>query len=166
MLSANLLWLPIANRIERISELEAAQMELAVEGILAIQAGANPRLVAQKLKALLPPGTVAASEAGDEQRPERAASGRTRSTRRRSTRTTSGGSSYADMITLLMVLFIVLFAISQVDQTKFAQLKTGLADGFGAIRRCRSREEPDCSTPPAALNPTNRELTPRPRPST
>src|SRR3954454_17746242 len=39
--------------------------------------------------------------------------------------------SYADMMTLLMVLFIVMFAISQVDQRKFAQLKTGLAVGFG-----------------------------------
>jgi chemotaxis protein MotB len=40
--------------------------------------------------------------------------------------------SYADMLTLLMVLFIVLFAISQVDQKKFNQLKVGLAGGFGA----------------------------------
>jgi chemotaxis protein MotB len=39
--------------------------------------------------------------------------------------------SYADMMTLLMVLFIVMFAISQVDQKKFAQLKAGLAVGFG-----------------------------------
>jgi chemotaxis protein MotB len=36
------------------------------------------------------------------------------------------------MMTLLMVLFIVLFAISQVDQKKFAQLKQGLSAGFGA----------------------------------
>ena len=40
--------------------------------------------------------------------------------------------SYADMMTLLMVLFIVMFAISQVDQKKFAALATGLASGFGA----------------------------------
>jgi chemotaxis protein MotB len=40
--------------------------------------------------------------------------------------------SYADMMTLLMVLFIVLFAISQVDTKKFAALKTGLSAGFGA----------------------------------
>jgi chemotaxis protein MotB len=40
--------------------------------------------------------------------------------------------SYADMMTLLMVLFIVMFAISQVDQKKFAELKNGLAVGFGA----------------------------------
>jgi chemotaxis protein MotB len=40
--------------------------------------------------------------------------------------------SYADMMTLLMVLFIVMFAISQVDTRRFDQLKDGMAAGFGA----------------------------------
>lgn len=40
--------------------------------------------------------------------------------------------SYADMVTLLMVLFIVLFAISQVDKAKFAALAAGLSASFGA----------------------------------
>ena len=61
ILSANVMWLPLSSRLKRISELECAQMELAVEGIIAIQAGANPRVVAQKLKSLLPPGTAEAS---------------------------------------------------------------------------------------------------------
>jgi chemotaxis protein MotB len=39
--------------------------------------------------------------------------------------------SYADMMTLLMCLFIVLFAMSQVDSRKFAQLANGLAESFG-----------------------------------
>lgn len=39
--------------------------------------------------------------------------------------------SYADMVTLLMVLFIVLFAISQVDKAKFEELASGLAASFG-----------------------------------
>src|SRR3546814_2704217 len=38
--------------------------------------------------------------------------------------------TYADMITLLMVLFIVLFSISQVDLKKFEQFKDGLNE-FG-----------------------------------
>jgi chemotaxis protein MotA len=63
VLSANILWLPIGKRIDRISELQAAQMELALEGILAIQSGSNPRLVAQKLKSLLPPGSIAEDKA-------------------------------------------------------------------------------------------------------
>jgi chemotaxis protein MotB len=39
--------------------------------------------------------------------------------------------TYADMITLLMVLFIVLFAMSTVEEKKFNALKSGLAAGFG-----------------------------------
>lgn len=39
--------------------------------------------------------------------------------------------TYADMITLLMVLFIVLYSISQVDLAKFRRLKEGSAGGFG-----------------------------------
>ncbi|WP_436698109.1 flagellar motor protein MotB [Nocardioides sp. BYT-33-1] len=42
--------------------------------------------------------------------------------------------SYADMITVLMALFIVMFAMSQVDEQKYQQLKDGLADGFGRER--------------------------------
>ncbi len=39
--------------------------------------------------------------------------------------------TYADMVTLLMVLFIVMFAMSVVDEKKFNALKEGLAAGFG-----------------------------------
>ncbi len=40
--------------------------------------------------------------------------------------------TYADMVTLLMVLFIVMFAISQVDERKFNELAEGMAAGFGS----------------------------------
>src|SRR3954451_11470606 len=40
--------------------------------------------------------------------------------------------SYADMVTLLMCLFIVLFAMSQIDKAKFAALASGLSASFGA----------------------------------
>jgi chemotaxis protein MotB len=40
--------------------------------------------------------------------------------------------TYADMLTLLMVLFIVMFAMSQVDEKKYNALKNGLSEGFGA----------------------------------
>jgi chemotaxis protein MotB len=39
--------------------------------------------------------------------------------------------SYADMMTLLLVLFIVLYAMSQVDKAKFAALASGLSESFG-----------------------------------
>lgn len=54
--SANLIWLPISSRLKRLSELELIRMELAIEGVAAIQAGSNPRVIAQKLNSLLPVG--------------------------------------------------------------------------------------------------------------
>jgi len=56
VMSANVFWLPLASRLKRVSQAECEQMELVIEGILAIQAGANPRLIEQKLQSLLPPG--------------------------------------------------------------------------------------------------------------
>jgi chemotaxis protein MotB len=40
--------------------------------------------------------------------------------------------SYADMLTLLFVLFVVLYSMSDVNMKKFAQLANGLSEGFGA----------------------------------
>lgn len=54
VLSANVLWLPIASRLKRLSEVECHQMELVVEGVLAIQSGTSPRVVQAKLESFLP----------------------------------------------------------------------------------------------------------------
>ncbi len=61
--------------------------------------------------------------------------------RRRRTRADHGGEeaggaerwlvTYADMLTLLLVLFIVLFSISVVNTSKFIQLRQSLASAFG-----------------------------------
>ncbi len=40
-------------------------------------------------------------------------------------------ASYMDMVTVLMCLFIVLYAMSTVDQGKYEQLRNSLATGFG-----------------------------------
>lgn len=63
VLTANVFWLPLGNRLKRISDLEAEQMQLAVEGVLAIQAGSNPRLVAQKLRSMIPADAAPAKKA-------------------------------------------------------------------------------------------------------
>ncbi len=62
VMSSNLIFLPVAARLERLSGIEAEEMELVIDGVLAIQAGSNPRLVAQKLRSLLPPGTAEAAD--------------------------------------------------------------------------------------------------------
>lgn len=41
-------------------------------------------------------------------------------------------ASYMDMVTVMMCLFIVLYAIGQVDQQKFVELKSSLAASFGS----------------------------------
>lgn len=53
---ASYFFVPISSRLRKLSELEVASRELVIEGVLAIQAGANPRNVAGKLVAFLPPG--------------------------------------------------------------------------------------------------------------
>lgn len=52
---ANLIFNPIAGKLKNRSSEEALLRELTLEGVLAIAAGDNPRLVEQKLKAFLSP---------------------------------------------------------------------------------------------------------------
>ncbi len=58
ILSANMIWLPIGSRLKRLSDLECAQMEVTLEGLLALQSGANPRLVSERLRSLVPPDEI------------------------------------------------------------------------------------------------------------
>jgi chemotaxis protein MotA len=51
--SANILWLPIANKLKRRSAEEVLLREIVAEGILSIQAGENPNLLGEKLRAFL-----------------------------------------------------------------------------------------------------------------
>jgi chemotaxis protein MotA len=54
VMTANVIFLPIGNRLTRLGQIEASRMELVIEGVLAVQAGANPRAVQQRLTSLLP----------------------------------------------------------------------------------------------------------------
>ena len=58
VMAANFWFLPMGAKILRVSELQAAQMELLVEGITEIQAGTSPRAVRQKLISMVPPSDV------------------------------------------------------------------------------------------------------------
>jgi chemotaxis protein MotA len=59
VMAANFWFLPMGAKILRVSELQAAQMEMLVEGIAEIQAGTSPRAVRQKLTSLVPPSEAA-----------------------------------------------------------------------------------------------------------
>lgn len=54
LLSANFIWLPFSSRITRLSELEVERMTLIMEGILAVQEGAQPMLLGDRLRAMVP----------------------------------------------------------------------------------------------------------------
>ena len=55
VLTANLFWLPMGNKLKRMSEAEVHHMELVLEGVLAIQSGANPRVIEERLLAFVAP---------------------------------------------------------------------------------------------------------------
>ena len=58
--SANLFYLPVANKLKELSTHEADARTMMIEGILSIQAGDNPRIVEEKLKTFLEPGRAQA----------------------------------------------------------------------------------------------------------
>ncbi|WP_157156812.1 MULTISPECIES: MotA/TolQ/ExbB proton channel family protein [unclassified Diaminobutyricimonas] len=54
LISANFMWLPVGTRLKRISELELERMTVVMEGMLAVQAGSQPRLLGERLRAMVP----------------------------------------------------------------------------------------------------------------
>jgi chemotaxis protein MotA len=61
--SANLVFLPIANRLKALTAAEVDLRTLTLEGILSIQAGENPRVLAEKLESYVAPAERGAQEA-------------------------------------------------------------------------------------------------------
>jgi chemotaxis protein MotA len=55
LLTANMVWLPIGGKLSTRNFEEVAYRKMLVEGILALQAGENPRLIREKLLTFLPP---------------------------------------------------------------------------------------------------------------
>jgi chemotaxis protein MotA len=66
VLSANVFWLPVGERLKQRNKEEVGRRTLAVEGVLAVQAGDNPRVVREKLEAFLPMALRGEAEATDE----------------------------------------------------------------------------------------------------
>jgi chemotaxis protein MotA len=53
--TANVVYLPVANRLKAVSASEVELRSLTLDGILAVQAGDNPRVVAEKLNSYIAP---------------------------------------------------------------------------------------------------------------
>ncbi len=71
--SANLMFLPIGNRLKDISGREVAYRELLLEAILSIQAGDNPRMLEEKLQSFLSPAEREAAKEAPKAAPAAAA---------------------------------------------------------------------------------------------
>jgi chemotaxis protein MotA len=55
VMSANFIWLPIGGRIGKMTDLESERVTIVIEGVLAVQSGAQPRVLGDKLLAMVPP---------------------------------------------------------------------------------------------------------------
>ncbi len=53
--AANVVYLPVASRLKALSGQEVELRTLTLDGILCVQAGDNPRIVAEKLRSYIPP---------------------------------------------------------------------------------------------------------------
>jgi chemotaxis protein MotA len=62
VIMANLVLTPLAKRLKERTELEMRHKAMILEGVLAIQAGLNPRVIEQKLKAFLSETEIAEME--------------------------------------------------------------------------------------------------------
>ncbi len=78
ILTANVFWLPLAGKLQHNSHEEVAFRHMLLEGVLALQAGENPRILKEKLSGFLPPKArvaadkAAAKEAGKAGKPAEA----------------------------------------------------------------------------------------------
>jgi chemotaxis protein MotA len=61
--SANVVFLPVAGRLAALTQEETLCRTLVVEGILAVQAGENPRVVSERLLGFIPPAEREAAQA-------------------------------------------------------------------------------------------------------
>jgi chemotaxis protein MotA len=59
LLTANFMWLPIGGKLRKLAQLESDRQTLLMEGLLAVQAGSQPRLLGERLKAMVPPAARA-----------------------------------------------------------------------------------------------------------
>ena len=55
VMAANVIWLPISNKLKRAAQIEVQRRRMIVDGMLAVQAGSSPRMIKARMEAHLPP---------------------------------------------------------------------------------------------------------------
>ena len=123
---ANLVLLPVANKLKRKLTVEKERKTVISEGVLAIQEGLNPRVLEEKLRALTG-GHAAPLPLRPPRQPERSlAMARKKKHEEEHENHERWLVSYADFITLLFAFFVVLYSISRVDNKKLSQTQTAI----------------------------------------
>ena len=135
--SANVLYLPVANRLKALSAEEIELRTLTLEGILSVQAGDNPRVVEDKLTSYVAPSERKSADGGENvaAMPGAREGSRLIMARRKGHAVEAENEerwllTYADMLTLLFALFMVLFSISSVNISKYQVLQQSLKAAF------------------------------------
>jgi chemotaxis protein MotA len=62
--TANVLWLPLANKLKNNSKNEQHYLNVVIEGLMSIQSGDNPRIVREKLEGFLQPSQRTKKDGG------------------------------------------------------------------------------------------------------
>ncbi len=68
LVSANFMWLPIGGKLTRLADMEEQRLSIVVEGLMAVQAGAQPRGLRERLSAMVPAGRAPKEKASPEER--------------------------------------------------------------------------------------------------
>ena len=55
-MAANMVFIPMAGKLEQVAKMDSLMRNLMIEGIVAIQSGEKPQLIREKLKGFLAPG--------------------------------------------------------------------------------------------------------------
>ena len=135
---ANLLCLPIADKLHLKLVDEEINRTLIIDGILMIRDAKSPTLVREMLLAYLP-GKTSARRAGAGRRPEPGGGAHNTMARRKEAH--GGGHgwfvTFADLMGLLVSFFVMLVAFSNQDQQKLQIVAGSMRDAFGVQNNVR-----------------------------
>ena len=124
---ANILFLPWAGKLKIKFREEQVLREMKLEGVISILEGMNPRMLETKLMGYLPEHKQQAPAEKEKAWGQRVSRKKRHKAHANHERWLV---SYADFITLLFAFFVVLYASSQADKKKAAQVAASIKGAF------------------------------------
>lgn len=124
---ANLIFLPVANKLKMCIAHKVHYEEMIVEGMVAIASGESPGILLLKLNNFGQHKKNESKKKGSEQQNDHH----------------RWVVSYADFITLLFAFFVVMYAISSVNISKYRSLSEGMKSAFNKKDAARALKSTD-----------------------